>query len=92
MPSTGEGLDHVTFKCIFDEDSKTSNWIPNDSELTLPTEVPNCLYRCLKSPKTEEDNSLTMDWNGQHWSDSFPSFKCKDGMNEKDKCNILNFD
>ena len=69
---------NLNFSCIYDATSKTSSWIMkyNGSEFQ---EVPECFYYCPGNPVENLTELVDFNWNGEHWSDSFPIFSCING-------------
>ena len=82
MPDTNEISNKVNFSCIYDATSKTSSWIMkyNGSEFQ---EVPECFYYCPGNPVENLTELVDFNWNGEHWSDSFPIFSCINGKHFK---------
>ena len=78
MPDTKEISKQVNFSCTYDDQSKTSSWIMkyNGSEFL---EVPECLYYCGGSPVSNNTKLVENNWDGEHWSDSYPIFSCING-------------
>ena len=68
----------VNFTCKYDDQSKTSTWIMkyNGSEYQ---EVPGCFYHCSGNPVGNISNLVGNNWDGEHWSDSYPLFSCING-------------
>ncbi len=79
MPETDEQIDEVEFQCLFDFESKKSNWILQYNGTNI-TEIPQCEIYCSTDPPSAPSDLHERNWDKSHWSDSEMSFICNNGM------------
>ena len=71
----------MTFVCLFNLTANKNQWVWREP-LTNTTmdHLPKCEMFCPMDPPSFNDSDLVKwKWDGNHWEDSVPTYKCSNG-------------
>ena len=85
---------NMTFQCLFNLTANENQWVWREPVTnTTMGHLPKCEMFCPMDPPSFNDSEpVKAKWDGNHWEDSVPTYKCSNGKWFTHGIFVLNYD